>query len=67
MQPAPQQQQQQIIQLTEEEWKINTTKTEDYRRRFLGSIRARIPNINQNLLAQRESVFYNESNTKVNL
>ena len=64
MQPAPQQQ---MLQITDEEWKINTTKTEEYRRRFLTSIRNRIPNINQNLLVQRESVFYNESNTKVSL
>ena len=64
MHPAPQQQ---MLQITDEEWKINTSKTEDYRRRFLSTIRSRIPNINQNLLAQRESVFYNESNTKVNL
>jgi hypothetical protein len=60
-----QQQQPQPPQITDEQWKVDIYKTNEYRQRVINTILAKLPGINQNnQLSEFESRFYGESTNK---
>jgi len=64
MQSQPQQQQ--FVASIEDDWKINSQKTIEHRRKVLGFMQQKLPNVNPSMLNEIEKQCYNETQSKVN-
>jgi hypothetical protein len=64
MQSQPQQQQ--FVAGIEDDWKINSQKTIEHRRKVLGFMQQKLPNVNPSMLNEIEKQCFNETQSKVN-